>query len=464
MIGLSGHTVAVVLLPVTALVIPYLGWAMLRRALYDRRGQLFVGACVLSAATLVVLLAFGAELERATSFLDETVRTFWGALAVFSATPAMASLLVLGPAHLAVAAWFYRRDSRTSHGSARWAAFADTAEGHFAKRGDAGGLMLGRWRSKVPGRLDPRFRVTERHVLTAAPTGAGKGVGCVIPNLLEYPGSVIVLDVKAENWHTTHRAREQLGPVHVLDPFGVTGAKCTTIDWLGAIDTTDPECVTTAQLLVDTLVVKTHGTDSHWDDAAAALLQGLLLYIAGYPQADRHVGKLRHSLMLPPVELAELLEEMSADDTGAFGLPARAANALLGKADRERSGVLSTAQRHTQFLDDPRLVESLRPDDSAGGVDWATLKDEVQTVYVVLPPDKLRAYHRYARAVLGLALKELTQTGPGRVPTLVLFDELAQLGHFAAVEDGVSILRGYGVQLWLLVQDFAQLKGTYPSW
>ena len=43
-------------------------------------------------------------------------------------------------------------------------------------------------------------------IVTVAPTGSGKGIGAVIPNLLDYPGSALVLDVKGENAAVTARA------------------------------------------------------------------------------------------------------------------------------------------------------------------------------------------------------------------------------------------------------------------
>ena len=50
----------------------------------------------------------------------------------------------------------------------------------------------------------------------------GKGIGAVIPNLLHYPGSVVVTDPKGENHAVTARRRRELGScVYALDPFGV---------------------------------------------------------------------------------------------------------------------------------------------------------------------------------------------------------------------------------------------------
>ena len=144
---------------------------------------------------------------------------------------------------------------------------------------------------------------------------------------------------------------------------------------------------------------------------------------------------------------------------GAWGMPARAANACLSKANRERSGVLSTAQRHTAFLDDPRIVRAL----SASDIDLDGLKNRPTSVYIVLPPDKLAAYGRVARACIGLAVKApMRVPGKPRHDVLFLLDEFAQLGRFDAVEDSLAILRGYGGVFWLLVRDLSQLRAVYP--
>jgi hypothetical protein len=66
------------------------------------------------------------------------------------------------------------------------------------------GFALGRLRG-----AGPLYRLG--HILTVAPTGAGKGVGAVIPNLLTYQGSAFVLDIKGENFRVTARARAEMG-------------------------------------------------------------------------------------------------------------------------------------------------------------------------------------------------------------------------------------------------------------
>lgn len=68
----------------------------------------------------------------------------------------------------------------------------------------------------------------------------------------------------------------------------------------------------------------------------------------------------------------------------------RAANQNLGKSDWEASGVLSAAQRHTHFLDSPRIVDAT----SASDFVFADLKEKSGTVFLCLPPDRLDTYSR----------------------------------------------------------------------
>jgi type IV secretion system protein VirD4 len=57
------------------------------------------------------------------------------------------------------------------------------------------GLCIGR---DARGRL---LRYSgDGHLVTVAPTRSGKGVGIVIPNLLTYPGPIVVTDPKGENY------------------------------------------------------------------------------------------------------------------------------------------------------------------------------------------------------------------------------------------------------------------------
>ena len=341
-------------------------------------------------------------------------------------------------------------DGDATHGSAR---FATDAEARPLAQSE--GLLIGR---------DMKTRKLLRypgpsHLLTIAPTRTGKGVGTIIPNLIDYPGPVVCIDPKGENAIVTARQRARFGPVHVLDPFGITALPSAAFNPLDRIDPAGLDLADDAMTLADALVYDAPGEagEAHWNDEAKALIAGLILHIvASEAPATRTLATLRDHLTLAPQAFAALLADMQAQG----GLVARAANRHLGKSDKEASGVLSAAQRHTHFLDSPRMGQVLGGSDFA----FADMKASPATVFLVLPPDRIAAYARWLRLMIAQALTDLSRGGaaPAR-PVLFLLDEFAALGRLDPVERAMGLMAGYGVQLWPIVQDIHQLRALYKD-
>ena len=66
------------------------------------------------------------------------------------------------------------------------------------------------------------------HCMVVAPTGRGKGVGFVIPNLLAFRGSIVCLDIKGENYLKTATHRYNQGDtVFRFAPVDFEGHSCT---------------------------------------------------------------------------------------------------------------------------------------------------------------------------------------------------------------------------------------------
>ncbi|GBQ50968.1 type IV secretory system conjugative DNA transfer family protein [Komagataeibacter europaeus] len=340
-------------------------------------------------------------------------------------------------------------DGDATHGSARFATTRETRP--LAQNGD--GLLIGRDRKS--GKL-LRY-AGPAHLLTIAPTRTGKGVGTIIPNLLDYPGPVVCIDPKGENARITAHYRARFGPVHVLDPFGVAGMVGAAFNPLARIDPAGLDLADDAMTLADALVYDAPGEagEAHWNEEAKALISGLILHIvASEPPATRNLATLRDHLTLAPQAFAALLADMQSHG----GLVARAANRHLGKSDREAAGVLSAAQRHTHFLDSPRMTAVL------GGSDFtfADLKASPATVFLVLPPDRLATYARWLRLMLVQGLTDLARApaSPAR-SVLFLLDEFAALGRLEPVERAMGLMAGYGIQLWPILQDVHQLRALY---
>ena len=298
------------------------------------------------------------------------------------------------------------------------------------------------------------------HLLSLAPTRSGKGVGAIIPNLLTADRSTVCTDPKGENARATYQARRSFGPVHVLDPFGITGLPAAAYNPLDGLDPGSLDLAEDAATIADALVHDPPGqvAEAHWNEEAKALLTGLILYaVCHEPPEDRTLATVRDYLSLDPENFRGLLKLMQ-DSTAAEGLIARAANRHLSKADREAAGVLSSAQRHTHFLNSPRMAAVMARSDFR----FAELKDTTASVFLVLPPDRLGTYSRWLRLMVAQAITDMARS-PVQPPAPVLFllDEFAALGPLEPVVRAYGLMAGYGMQLWAILQDLHQLKSLY---
>lgn len=300
------------------------------------------------------------------------------------------------------------------------------------------------------------------HLLTIAPTRSGKGVGAIVPNLLTCQRSIICVDPKGENARIAARARRAIGPVHVLDPFEVSGQPCAQFNPLTSLTEDSPDLADDAALIADAIVYDPPHqiSEAHWNEEAKALIAGLIMHVvARFPPSGRTLARVREILTsAPEVFAAELKRMQAGHDAG--GLIARAANRHLSKSEREAAGVLSSAQRHTHFLDSQRMQTSLAQSDFS----FADLHSNQATVFLVLPPERLATYSRWLRMLVALSIHDLARSGRAagaRRQVLILLDEFAALGRLDAIERAFGLMAGYGVQLWAILQDLHQLRGLY---
>ena len=367
---------------------------------------------------------------------------------IFRVAWSVVAVTALANAFLVISAWRCRRERSPSdsHGSAHWG----TGEALHRERG----LLLGRQGDRLL-----RFE-GEGHVLTVAPTRSGKGVSCVIPNLLDHTGSVFVTDPKGENYAVTARWRREIGQrVHAFDPFDVAGGDAT-YNPLDLIDAASSEAVDEARMLADMIVLpEARGGDQlFWNEEARAVLTGLILHVAANaPPELRTLTHVRTLLTLAPEPFAELLSEMR-DSPAAGGLVSRSAARILQKAEKERSGVISTAQSHSHFLDSPRMARVM----GRSTFDLSTLKTDEVSVYLILPSDRLEAYARWLRLMISCSLLAIARArGQPKERVLFLLDEFAHLGKMHPVQRDIGLAGGFGVAFWLIVQDLSQLRSTY---
>lgn len=345
----------------------------------------------------------------------------------------------------------------TTFGSAEWATEDYLMENELV--GERG-INLGRFQCG-----DERKVVRydgDRHLLTIAPTRAGKGTTAIISNLLTYSGSSLVIDPKGENASVTAMARRAMGQdIYVVDPWMIAPSACDTpsrfnpIDWLQAGDIDIAE---NAMLLADALVMPSDKGDRFWAEEAKALLHGLILYVATdqHEQTTRTLARVRDLLLLDGEDMPELFQRMAASP---HHVVASTGARCLQKEEKLLANVIASAQAETHFLDSPRIRESL----SASDFRFEDLKRKPMTIYLVLPSDRLNAFGRWLRLLIQQAITvnaRNIELKP-RDPVLFLLDEMPALGRLAMVEQAYGLMAGFGMQLWGIVQDATQLKRIY---
>lgn len=386
--------------------------------------------------------------------------------------------------------------------SAQWASAEFVTQSlKYEPERDPGQMFLGTMNGTAIGtipRSPDRPRGEDRHLLTVAGSRAGKSVSMIVPNLLDYRGSALIADPKAElaNLTALRRASDFDQAVFVLDPFGKASKEVEEAGLLASFNPlammSNPDTlVEDADLIADALVIQA-GNDPHWDESAKRFLQGLILHVATFPRygGKRNLCTVRDLLSFgaiiderfipvedldaysdlwegkpPPDGIEGLLFEMVCNH-GAHNVAKAAAKELDEKPPKERDSILSSARRQTSFLDLPRMRSVLTEGTFARTIpDLDVLKTAAEgaSIYLCLPAGYMRICSRWLRLFVDLALKamERTEHVEQEAPVLFCLDEFPVLGYMPQLEAAAGQLAGFGVRLWPIVQDLTQLKALY---
>ena len=257
------------------------------------------------------------------------------------------------------------------HGSAHWAEREDMVASGLLQ--NPAGVYVGGW---YDGKTLHYLRHDgPQHVLAFAPSRSGKGVGLVIPTLLSWPHSVLVHDIKGENWALTAGWRQrELGSVCLK--FDPTCSDASAARYNPLLEIRPyPLDVRDAQNLAD-IIIDPDGTAQrdHWDRTARDLITGVILHQL-YAGKDKSLTGCFHLLTDPSTSVENTLTGMMQpvhDPQGHYKLSdpvtnqptkthpvvAGAARAVLNKSDNERSSVISSAVSFLDLYRDPLIARN----------------------------------------------------------------------------------------------------------
>ncbi len=303
---------------------------------------------------------------------------------------------------------------------------------------------------------------TFTHLLTAAPTGRGKGISVIIPNLLSYRHSVVVTDPKGELFEATSRHRRQKFGHHIvrLDPFAICGPGSDTLNPLDCIDADAEDFLDQCRDIADMLLITTaHDIEPYWNDSARSVLTAFIAFVcACEDKPEKRTLDTVRDLVSSRDSYNKAIEIMQKVKSHG-GVIQRLGHAMTWHVDRELGSVLSNVQRHTEFLDSPTIQRNVSAP-SSFHPQW--LRTGRVTIYLVLPHDKLVTLAPIMRVWVGVILRTITEGKPSeRNPVLFLLDEAAHLGKMNVLENAVTLMRGMGIRLWFIFQSIQQLSVCY---
>lgn len=363
---------------------------------------------------------------------------------------------ILQQAERAYALQRKQADMRTNpppvHGSARWATADDLKAANLLRPIDGRSLSLGQ-HGGHPVTWDG-----ESHLLTIAPTRTGKSTMQIVPNLLTYQGSAVVLDPKGELYqHTAKWRAENVGPVHVINPFGVEGIPATAA--FNPLDgVTDSQ---SALELAEILYPRTHDEKQQFfENEAVAFLTAVVEFTARFaPAGHRSLGTIRDALSTIDVNLYGLLDAM-ADEVMPASIRNAARNFKTKTRETGQPRVLDSLNTHLRIWD----ADGLRRATARSDFRFQELKDQPATIYLVLPFEKIGAYSTFVRMLFATALDAmLGNPRIPQIPVLFVLDEFLALDRDDRFVSALRTHASAGVRLWFFLQDLPTLEQKYPT-
>lgn len=370
-----------------------------------------------------------------------------------------------GAAGLASIVVVLRPRQRSLHGDARFATTAEV-ERHGLFKPSPDGIVVGRMGRRLIRLGGQQF------VALAAPTRSGKGVGVVIPNLLEYGESVVVLDIKQENFELTSGWRASQGQdVYLFNPFAEDRR---THRWNPLTYVSQDPAFRISDLMGIAAMLYPDAGDEQkfWVSQARNAFVAFALYAfesrdherrAGFPGATG-APTLGMVYRLSSGEGGDLKAWLRALSQAEFLSPnARTAFAnLLSQADETFASILGTLKEPLNAWLNPVLDAATSGDDFR----LDDVRRKRMTIYLAIQPNKLAE----SRLIVNLFFSQLVNVNTRELPQrnpelkhqcLLLMDEFTSIGKVGIIASAVAYMAGYNLRLLPIIQSMAQLDATY---
>ena len=334
------------------------------------------------------------------------------------------------------------------YGDARWATEAERRKASLrANEGVLLGTKAGRYLCSD----------TATHTLLVGPTRAGKGTGIVVPNCLNWAGSLVVLDVKGENYKITAGFRAAYGHnVYFWSPMSKDNAS-HRYNPLDAVSNDHAHRVSDVQVIAS-LLVDVSDRDPMWGLEARALFVGLTLYVLEV-RPEKTLGEV-YRVLASAGDLRDVCEAIVETNPGLSAEAQRSLGSFAAKSPKEASSVRSNLQSALRLFENPVVDAATRLSDFS----LRDLRKRRISIYVGALASQLdtiapllRLFFQQIIAIL--SEKEPAVDEPHKV--LMLLDEFPALGRMDAVVTAFTLLAGYNVRILAVLQGLTWLDRNY---
>ena len=356
---------------------------------------------------------------------------------------------------------------RSLYGDAKFASTAEIkAAGFFESKNNS--LIIGKIGKNY------LYYAGQQFAILAAPTRSGKGVGIVVPNLLTYKESVVVLDIKQENFNLTSGFRKQYGhEVFLFNPFAEDGKThrwnpltYITSDVRGRVS----DIMSIALMLYP---VGADGKDQFWKGQAQNVFLALVLYLL--EQRDHQIGLGCPDFLLKPVCVGAVLQLSTSEGsplvehlTGLSQMTflsqeaKMAFSSLLSNNEETFASIMGTFKEPLLPWLNPVVNAATSGDDFL----LTDVRKKRMTVYIGILPNKIADAKLIVNLFFSQLINENTRQLPQENPALqhqclLLLDEFTSLGRVEIIAKSLSYIAGYNLRLFPIIQSVAQLDSTY---
>ena len=358
-------------------------------------------------------------------------------------------------------------DANTLHGSAHFATKAEVKKTGLWR--DTG-VVVGGW--PVRDGVRPLRDEGPDHTLLVAGPRSGKGVGPILSTLLTWFGSVVVNDIRGENYGKSAGWQAQRGArVLKFSPAALSGSA----RWNPLAEIrlgTDYEISDAQNIGMMAIDPDGTGLKDFWMKSGFAWLAASILHVVYRICAEENrvatLGDVSLALSTPDGDFESMLKQMMAYDHGRTSVNQfvhASAGEMLAAAHPERSGVHSSAKTELMLYRDPIIARNIAESDFS--IDEVQNAADPVALYLVIPPNDLDRLRPLLRMFWNLLLRRLMQTydatgmATHKRQLLVMFDEFTSVRKLDIFEQAMAYMGGYGIKAFIVIQDKPQLDRFY---